>query len=139
MENLNIHKECKIIELPKILDQRGNLSFIENGNQIPFNIKRAYWIYDVSGGEKRGGHAYKTLQEFIIALSGSFDVLLNDGNREYKFHLNRSYYGLYVPRMYWRCMENFSTNSLALILADNSYNANDYIRDFNVFKSFKSE
>jgi dTDP-4-dehydrorhamnose 3,5-epimerase-like enzyme len=127
--------KCRIIELPKILDKRGNLSFIENEKQIPFDIKRVYWIYDVSGGETRGGHAYKTLHEFIIALSGSFDVVLNDGSKEYRFQLNRSYYGLYVPKMYWRSMENFSTNSLALILANQAYDETDYIRDFELFKS----
>jgi len=124
----------RIIELPKILDPRGNLSFIEEGNHIPFAIERAYWIYDVPGGETRGGHAYKTLQEFIIALSGSFEVVLNDGKEEMRFSLNRSYYGLYVPKMYWRSLENFSTNSLALILADSAYNENDYIRDLTQFQ-----
>jgi hypothetical protein len=129
--------EPQIIQLPKFLDPRGNLSFIENEKNIPFNIKRTYWIYDVPGGETRGGHAYHHLQEFIVALSGSFDVVLNDGNKEHRFHLNRSYYGLYVPKMYWRSMENFSTNALALVLADNDYNETDYIRDFEKFKMLK--
>src|SRR5689334_21684866 len=111
-----------IINLSKILDPRGNLSIIEEHKDIPFKIERVYWIYDVPGGEIRGGHAYNTLQEFIVALSGSFDVVLNDGIKEYRYHLNRSYYGLFVPKMYWRYMENFSTNSLALILADQAYN-----------------
>jgi hypothetical protein len=128
----------EIIELPKVLDPRGNLSFIEQGNQIPFKIERTYWIYDVPGGETRGGHAYKELQEFIVALSGSFDVVLHDGIEEYRFHLNRSYYGLYIPKMMWRSIENFSTNSLALILADSEYNENDYIRDFETFKSLRN-
>ncbi|AQW94517.1 WxcM-like domain-containing protein [Elizabethkingia anophelis] len=124
----------KIIELPKIIDKRGNLSFFENSKQIPFKIARTYWIYDVPGGEVRGSHAYKEQQEFIIALSGSFDVVLHDGTKEYKYSLNRSYYGLYIPKMYWRKLENFSTNSLALIVSDKSYDERDYIRDFNEFK-----
>jgi len=123
----------KIINLPKIEDHRGNLSFVEELNHIPFEIKRVYWIYDVPGGEIRGGHAYKTLNEFIIALSGSFDIVLHDGKEEKKYSLNRSYYGLYVPKMYWRKLENFSTNSLCLILASNIFNPNDYIRDFSEF------
>lgn len=131
-------KDVKIIELPKILDERGNLSFFENNKQVPFSIARTYWIYDVPGGETRGGHAYHTLQEMIVALSGSLDVLLNDGKEERIFTLNRSYYGLYVPRMIWRQMQNFSTNSLALIVADQPYNELDYIRDFNEFKKLKT-
>jgi hypothetical protein len=123
----------EIIHLPKILDDRGNLSFIEEGNHIPFKIERTYWIYDVPGGERRGGHAYSDLQEFIVALSGSFDVVLHDGEKEHRFHLNRSYYGLYVPKMMWREMENFSTNSLALILADQKYSEEAYIRNFDDF------
>ena len=119
----------QIIQLPKIIDARGNLSFFQNKAQIPFDIKRTYWIYDVPGGEQRGGHAYKTIQEFIVALSGSFDVVLFDGKEEKRFLLNRSYNGLYVPKMIWRHMENFSTNSLALIVADQLYNADEYIRD----------
>ena len=124
-----------IIQLPKFLDPRGNLSFIENDLQIPFEIARTYWIYDVPGGEIRGGHAYKELQEFIVALSGSFDVVLHDGVKEIRFHLNRSYYGLYVPKMFWRSMENFSTNSVALVLADKVYDENEYIRDFKEFQN----
>ena len=107
----------QLINLPKILDPRGNLSFIEESNQIPFEIKRIYWIYDVPGGEFRGSHAFKKTQELIIALSGSFDVVLHDGIKEIRYSLNRSYYGLYIPNMVWRKIENFSTNSLALILA----------------------
>lgn len=126
-----------LINLPKILDDRGNLSFIEGGQHIPFEISRTYWIYDVPGGEIRGGHAYRSLQEFIISLSGSFDVKLNDGNKEYTFHMNRSYYGLYVPKMYWRTMDNFSTNSVAVILADKLYEQDEYIRDFEKFKRLK--
>ena len=124
-----------IIDLPKFLDPRGNLSFIESDNQIPFTIARTYWIYDVPGGEVRGAHAYETLQEFIVALSGSFDVVLHDGVKEQRFHLNRSYYGLYVPKMYWRSMENFSTNSVAVVLANKAYDEHEYIRDFNEFKN----
>jgi hypothetical protein len=125
--------ELRIIQLPKIEDQRGNLSFYESLNHIPFEIKRTYWIYDVPGGEKRGGHAFKTQHEFIIALSGSFDVKINDGKSEIKYSLNRSYYGLYVPNMIWREMFNFSTNSLALIVSSTNYSEIDYIRDFNKF------
>ncbi|MBI5542150.1 MAG: WxcM-like domain-containing protein [Bacteroidia bacterium] len=121
------------IDLPKITDPRGNLSFLEGGNHIPFEIKRAYWIYDVPGGQVRGGHAYKTLHEFVIALSGSFDVVLHNGVKEEVFSLNRSYYGLYVPNGIWRRMENFSTNSLCLILASQVYNPDDYIYNFHDF------
>jgi hypothetical protein len=126
-----------IIQLPKFLDDRGNLSFIEENNHIPFNIERTYWIYDVPGGERRGGHAYLNLQEFIVAISGSFDVVLHDGEKEMRFSLNRSYYGLYVPKMMWREIENFSTNSLALILTNGKYDVNEYIRDFDQFISSK--
>lgn len=122
------------IDLPKIVDKRGNLSFIESGNHIPFDIRRTYWVYDVPGGETRGGHAYRQNEEFIVALSGSFDVVLNDGKTESRYHLNRSYNGVYVPRMIWRSMDNFSTNSLALILSSADYSAKDYIRDFEDFR-----
>lgn len=123
-----------IIDVPKILDDRGNLSFIEEDNQLSFKIKRVYWIYDVPGGEVRGEHAFRKTEELIIALSGSFDVVLNDGETEYRFHLNRSYNGVFVPKMMWRSLENFSTNSLALIIASTEYDQNDYIRDFNLFR-----
>ena len=123
-----------LIDLPKFLDLRGNLSFVEEETHIPFKIKRVYWIYDVPGGEVRGGHAYRKNKEFIVALSGSFDVVLHDGVKEQVFHLNRSYYGLYVPQMMWRRMENFSTNSLALVLSSTNYEQTDYIRDFEQFK-----
>jgi len=126
---------AQILKLPKILDSRGNLSFIEADKHIPFDIVRSYWIYDVPGGEKRGGHAYKNNQEFIVALSGSFDVILSDGSTEKTFTLNRSYYGLYVPKMMWRQMENFSTNSLALILASTDFDINDYIYNYDEFKT----
>ena len=132
-------KNIQIINLPKITDPRGNLSFFENSNQIPFDIKRTYWIYDVPGGEIRGSHAFKKSTEFIIALSGSFDVVLNNGKKEMKYSLNRSYYGLYVPNLLWRRIENFSTNSLALIVSSIAYDAGDYIRDFDEFKIIRNE
>lgn len=122
-----------IIQLPRIFDPRGNLSFAENLTQLPFDIRRAYWIYDVPGGTERGGHAYRENTEFVIALSGSFDVLLDDGTREERISLNRSYYGLLIPKLIWRTMVNFSTNSLALVLSSTEYNPNDYIRDYQEF------
>ncbi|WP_321518069.1 FdtA/QdtA family cupin domain-containing protein [uncultured Bacteroides sp.] len=125
----------KIINLPKILDPRGNLSFIEENNHIPFKIARSYWIYDVPGGEIRGGHSYKKNQEFIVALSGSFDVIIDDGKERKVFSLNRSYYGLYVPKGLWRQMVNFSTNSLALILASIPFDQEDYIYDYEQYKA----
>ncbi len=128
---------ARIISLPKYLDERGNLSFVEQENHIPFEIKRTYWVYDVPGGEARGGHAYRENEEFIVALSGSFDVILDDGTNKQTFTLNRSYYGLYVPKGYWREMENFSTNSLALILSSTDYDANDYIREYGEFLTLK--
>lgn len=130
---------AQIIELPKFLDKRGNLSFIEELIHLPFKIERAYWIYDVPGGETRGGHAYKENQEFIVALSGSFNVSLDDGVEKKVFSLNRSYYGLYVPRGIWREINNFSTNSLAFILASTSYNQGDYIYDYNYFRKYIHE
>lgn len=125
-----------MIDLPKILDKRGNLSIIEEFKNIPFKIARTYWIYDVPGGEARGGHAYRENEEFIVALSGSFDVILDDGQKKKTFSLNRSYYGLYVPKGFWREMNNFSTNSLALVLASTAYNGEDYIFDYDSFKHF---
>ncbi len=125
--------EVKIIELPKILDPRGNLSFLESGNHIPFEIRRTYWIYDVPGGEIRGGHAFKEQNEFIIVLSGSLDIIVFDGKKEKRFSLNRSYYGLYIPSGLWRHMENFATNTLALVVSSTSFNENDYIRDKDEF------
>jgi hypothetical protein len=127
----------RIIHLPKFIDSRGNLSVIEEMKELPFKIERTYWIYDVPGGEHRGGHAYKKNQEFIVALSGSFDVILDDGLEKKTFHLNRSYYGLYVPERLWREMDNFSTNSLALILSSTKYDVEDYIRDYDELKQFK--
>jgi oxalate decarboxylase/phosphoglucose isomerase-like protein (cupin superfamily) len=132
-------REPQIIQLPKITDPRGNLTFLEGENHIPFPIARTFWIYDVPGGETRGGHAYKNTQEFIIALSGSFDVVLHDGRMEHRFSLNRSYYGLYVPAGTWRHMENFSTNALALVLASTDFDADDYERDFNQYLKVKNE
>ena len=129
----------KLIDLPRILDKRGNLSFFEYSNQLPFEIERTYWIYDVPGGEVRGSHAFKEQQEFIVALSGSFDVVIHDGKEEKRFSLNRSYHGLHIPKMFWRKLENFSTNSLALIVSDKTYNETDYIRDFEEFKRLADE
>ncbi len=128
-------KRAEIINLPKIADPRGNLTFIESAVHIPFDIKRVYWIYDVPGGETRGGHAFKEQDEFIIALSGSFDVVLDNGKEKQTFSLNRSYYGLYVPKGMWRQMLNFSTNSLALVLASTKFDEKDYIREYDIFLS----
>ncbi len=123
----------RIINLPKIEDNRGNLSFIEEDTHIPFKIKRVYWIYDVPGGEFRGSHAYRVSEELVVALSGSFDIILHDGIEEKKYSLTRSYYGLYIPRLIFRRIENFSTNSLALVLSSTFYDQSDYIRDFEEF------
>ncbi len=128
--------EARILNLPKIIDSRGNLTFIESNNHIPFDIKRAYWIYDVPGGETRGGHAFKEQEEFIVALSGSFDVVVDNGKRKKKFYLNRSYFGLYIPAGKWRSMDNFSTNSLALVLASTKFDETDYIRNYIDFLTF---
>ena len=129
--------DCRIIDLPKFLDPRGNLSFAEQNNHVPFEIKRTYWIYDVPGGENRGGHAFKETEEFIIALSGAFDVIVDDGNEKKIFTLNRSYYGLYIPKGMWREMVNFSTNSLALEFASTVYDESDYVRDYNEYLKLK--
>lgn len=141
MENtksiLRVLSEPQLFSLPKIPDIRGNLSFIEEDTQLPFKINRVYWIYDVPGGEHRGGHAFRNTDELIVALSGSFDVILHNGNREFRFSLNRSYFGVYLPKMIWRTLENFSTNSLALIIASTEYDEKDYIRDFESFKRMK--
>lgn len=125
----------KLLSLPKIEDTRGNLSFLEGKIHIPFQIKRAYWIYDVPGGEKRGGHAFREQEEFIVALSGSFDVVVSTGKRKRVYSLNRSYFGLYLPKGVWRSLENFSTNSLALVLASTKFDENDYIRSFEEFQN----
>lgn len=126
-------QKAKLINLPKIEDPRGNLTFVEEKNHIPFDIKRVYWIYDVPGGELRGGHAYKKSEEFVIALSGSFDVVVKDGKSKKNYSLNRSYYGLFIPPMHWRTIENFSTNALALTLSSTLFDVKDYIRDYKEF------
>lgn len=131
--------DVKIIELPKFSDPRGNLSFVEQLNHIPFEIKRTYWIYDVPGGEDRGGHAFKENKEFIVALSGAFDVIVDDGQQKKTFTLNRSYYGLYVPAGTWREMTNFSTNSFALEFGSILFDKSDYIRDYNQFLELKKD
>lgn len=133
-------EDCKIVELPRFLDERGNLSFVENFSQIPFEIKRTYWLYDVPGGESRGGHAFRQNQEFVIALSGSFDVIVDDGNHKKTFTLNRSYYGLYIPAGLWRTIGNFSTNSLALEFGSMNYDRDaDYVEDYDEFVKLKSD
>jgi dTDP-4-dehydrorhamnose 3,5-epimerase-like enzyme len=129
--------DVKIINLPKIEDPRGNLSIIEEEKNIPFKIGRTYWIYDVPGGQLRGGHAFKKQQEFIVALSGSFDVMVDDGNQKQSYSLNRSYYGLYIPAGLWRQMENFSTNSLAMVISSTQFSLNDYIREYPDFLKYK--
>ena len=132
-------EDAKIIELPKILDARGNLSFAEQNNHIPFEIKRTYWIYDVPGGESRGGHAFRKNEEMIIALSGAFEVVVDDGEQQKRFYLNRSYYGLYIPKGLWRTMENFSTNDFALEFGSEHYDKNDYVYDYEQFKKLKRD
>lgn len=132
-------EDVKIIELPKFADPRGNLSFVEQLNHIPFEIKRTYWIYDVPGGENRGGHAFRKNEEFIVALSGAFDVIVDDGVNKKTFSLNRSYYGLYVPAGLWREMENFSTNSLAMEFGSIHYSPEDYIRDYGEYLKMKKD
>lgn len=126
-------EQVRIINLPKISDPRGNLTFVEGNSHIPFDIKRVYYLYDVPGGESRGGHAHYELQQLVIAASGSFDMILDDGNQKQRFHLNRSYYGLYIPKMMWREMDNFSSSSVCLVLASMPYIEADYIRDYNEF------
>ena len=131
--------KAKIINLPRFFDARGNLSFVEQLNHIPFEIKRTYWIYDVPGGESRGGHAFVNNEEFIIALSGSFDVIVDDGEKKEKYTLNRSYYGLYVPTGLWREMENFSTNAVALEFGSIPYDERDYLRDYDKYLKLKKD
>ena len=133
----SVDNSVRLIELPKVNDPRGNLTVIESGTSVPFKVMRDYWIYDVPSGMWRDGHAFKVQQEFIVALSGSFDVVVNDGHGEQTFHLNRPQIGLYVPRMTWRRIDNFSTNSVALVLSSTRYDADDYIQDFEQFKSIK--
>jgi hypothetical protein len=132
-----MNEAVKLVSLPKIFDARGNLSFIESENHIPFSIQRIFLIYDVPGGQQRGGHAYREQQEFVVCLSGSFDVVIHDGAKETLFSLNRSYYGLYLPQLIWRRMENFSTNSVAMVCSSTLFNAADYIRDFSSFVNLK--
>ncbi len=126
-------KYCKLIELPKITDPRGNLSFVEGGKHVPFNIKRVYYVYDVPGGSDRGSHAHRENHEFIVAMSGSFDVILNDGEEEKRIHLNRSYYGLYAYPMVWRSLDNFSSGAVCMVLASECYDEKDYIRDYDEY------
>ncbi|MEO0569443.1 MAG: FdtA/QdtA family cupin domain-containing protein [Pseudomonadota bacterium] len=125
--------DCRRIDLPKIMDQRGNLTFVEGHKHIPFDIKRVYYLYDVPGGSERGEHAHKTLHQFVICTSGSFDLLLRDGDQEQRFHLNRSYFGIYVCPMMWRMLDNFSSGAVCMVLASEKYDETDYIRDWNEF------
>jgi len=126
-------EQCRIIGLPRVEDPRGNLTFIEGSNHIPFDIKRVYYTYDVPGGSERGSHAHKDLEQLIIAMSGSFDVVLDDGTNKHRFHLNRSYYGLYVPSMMWRTIDNFSSGSVCMVLASQLFDEEDYFRDYDEF------
>ncbi len=128
-------KHCKIIRLPKIASGQGNLTVIENKKCVPFKIARVYYLYDVPGGESRGGHAHKNLEQFIIAVSGSFDVRISNGKKTKIFHLNRAHFGIYIPPMYWRTLDNFSSGSVCLVLASKPYNESDYYRDFQHYKN----
>ncbi|WP_298844449.1 FdtA/QdtA family cupin domain-containing protein [uncultured Roseobacter sp.] len=125
--------DCRQIDLPRITDQRGNLTFVEAGNHIPFDIKRVYYLYDVPGGSDRGEHAHRNLHQFVICMSGSFDLLLKDGTNERRFHLNRSYYGIYVCPMMWRYLDNFSSGAVCMVLASEKYDESDYIRDWDEY------
>ncbi len=133
-EKYSVLNDCKIVNFPKVTDFRGNLSFIEENRQVPFQIKRVYYLYDVPSGASRGGHAHKALHQVVIALSGSFDIILDDGYHRRSFFLNRPHYGLYIPPRVWRELENFSSNSVALSLVSEVYDESDYIRDYDVFK-----
>ncbi|MEN3111625.1 FdtA/QdtA family cupin domain-containing protein [Uliginosibacterium paludis] len=128
-------QDVRIFDLPRILDPRGNLTFIEGNKHIPFDIKRVYYLYDVPGGAHRGGHGHKNLHQFMIAMSGSFDILLDDGRTKFKYHLNRSYYGLYIPPMMWREIDNFSSGSVCMVLASDFYDEADYYRDYESFQA----
>lgn len=127
-------QHVRLIDLPRILDPRGNLTFLEAGNHVPFDIKRVYYLYDVPGGAHRGGHGHRALHQLMIAMSGSFDVLLDDGRTKFKYHLNRSYYGLYIPPMMWREIDNFSSGSVCMVMASEHYDEGDYYRDYNEFQ-----
>jgi hypothetical protein len=131
--------DCRLIELPKITDPRGNLTFVEGGNHISFDIKRVYYLYDIPGGSDRGAHAHKNLHQFVIAMSGSFDIVLDDGERQRRFHLNRSYYGLYVCPMMWRTLDNFSSGGVCVVLASERYDESDYIRDYDEFMNIANK
>lgn len=126
--------DCRTIELPRVTDPRGSLTFVEGGNHVPFDIRRVYYLYDVPGGSDRGAHAHRNLHQFIVAMSGSFDVVLDDGDRRRRFHLNRSYYGLYVCPMMWRTLDNFSSGAVCMVLASEPYQPEDYIRDHCEFQ-----
>ena len=130
---MNPIDNCKLIDLPKIGEPRGNLTFVEGGRHVPFDIKRVYYLYDVPGGAERGGHAHRDLHQLIVAMSGSFDIVLDDGHTKMRYHLNRSYYGLYVCPMIWREMDNFSSGAVCLVLASNLYDESDYYRDYDEF------
>lgn len=137
MKSYSRISDVKLINLPKIEDPRGNLSFLEELNHIPFKINRSYWIYDVPGGQVRGGHSFIIQEEFIVAISGSFDLVVNDGKESKTFSLNRSYHGVYIPAGIWRQMENFSTNSVAVVVSSTQFDKNDYIREYKDFLNFK--
>ncbi len=128
-------QHCKIVDLPKVEDPRGNLTFIESDTHIPFEIQRVYYLYDVPGGSHRGGHAHKGLHQFLIAMSGSFDITLDDGRTKFKYHMNRSYYGLYISPMIWREIDNFSSGSVCMVLASEKFSEDDYYRDYAEFRA----
>lgn len=128
-------EDCRLIELTKISSDKGNLTFIEGNRHIPFDIKRVYYLYDVPGGEIRGAHAHRSLEQLFIAASGSFDLVLDDGRNKQRFHLNRSYFGVYLPPMIWRVLDNFSSGSVCIVLASDYYREEDYIRDYDEFLS----
>ena len=127
-------QHCRIVDLPKVEDPRGNLTFIEGERHVPFDIKRVYYLYDVPGGSHRGGHAHRDLHQLLIAMSGSFDILLDDGRTKFKYHMNRSYYGLYIPPMIWREIDNFSSGSVCMVLASQYFSEDDYFRDYADFR-----
>lgn len=132
-------QDCRLIDLPKIQDPRGNLTFVESGEHIPFDIQRVYYLYDVPGGADRGAHAHRNLHQFVVAMSGSFDIVLDDGAQKKRFHLNRSYFGLYICPMMWRYLDNFSSGAVCMVLASAKYNPADYIRDYVEFTAAAQE